>query len=55
MKELLTTEELCNALKITRQGVFKWRKEGLPYIKMGKLVRFDKEEVEKWLEDNKSK
>jgi len=44
-----TTKELCKILKVTRQTINEWRKLGMPFVKFGKLVRFNYEEVEKWL------
>lgn len=52
MEELLTKEELCRWLKISRPTVDRWRKQGLPFIKTGRLVRFDKNDVLKWLKEN---
>ncbi len=49
--ELLTTAELCEWLKVTREGVWKWRKEGMPYIGGGRFIRFRKDEVLRWLEE----
>jgi excisionase family DNA binding protein len=49
MDELLTQKELAEFLKITEMTLYRWRKEGMPYIKAGKQVRYEKEEVLKWL------
>jgi len=48
-KELLTTDELCEWLKIGRSSLWRLRKEGLPYIKVGNLTRYDKDDVLVWL------
>lgn len=48
----LTTIELCEWLKISRATLDRWRKKGLPFVKVDKAVRFDKDEVEKWLKEN---
>jgi excisionase family DNA binding protein len=48
--EYLTVEELCKWLKISRATVDRWRKQGMPFIKVDKLVRFKKSEIEQWLE-----
>jgi len=52
MKKLLTVKELEKIFQVTRQTIFDWRKKGLPYKKVGRLVRFEKSEVEIWIEDN---
>lgn len=51
MKKILTTDELTDYLSVTRQSVYNWRKEGMPYKKLGSLVRFDLDEVLSWLEE----
>ncbi|MCL6558138.1 MAG: helix-turn-helix domain-containing protein [Firmicutes bacterium] len=50
MEELLTQEELCKWLKISNMTAYRWRKEGMPYIKRGNVVRYDKAKVKEWLE-----
>lgn len=50
--EFLTVDELCRWLKISRSTVERWRKEGMPFTKKAKLIRFDKEEVARWLKDD---
>jgi excisionase family DNA binding protein len=52
-KEFLTLEELSQLLKISRTTIDRWRKEGMPFIKMGRGVRFDQGAVMKWIKDNK--
>lgn len=51
--EFLTVEELSKMLKISRSTIDRWRKEGLPHIKIGNSIRFDKAEVLQWLNSNK--
>ena len=49
---LVTTAELCDLLKITRQAVYKWRQKGMPtalHIKGG-TIRYDVKEVLEWLQ-----
>jgi len=50
--ELLTVGDLCRWLKISRSTVDRWRKDGLPYIKTERLIRFNRKEVEKWLKEH---
>jgi excisionase family DNA binding protein len=54
-EEFLTTDELCDWLKITRRTIERWRKNGLPFYKIGSSVRFKKEEVLSWIEQNRGK
>jgi excisionase family DNA binding protein len=48
----LTLEELCKELNIKadRTTAWRWRKQGMPSIKIGNQIRYDKEKVIKWLE-----
>lgn len=51
MNEMLTTAELVEWLKISRPTLHLLRKDGLPYLKIGRSVRFEKEKVEAWLKE----
>lgn len=48
-EKLLTEKELCVFLCVGRTTIWRWRKEGMPFIKAKKSVRFDKAKVLKWL------
>lgn len=50
-EDLLTVDELCSWLKVTRITVERWRKKGMPFIKVGRLVRFDREKVKQWINE----
>ena len=52
MNELLTTKELAAFLKVDPSTLWHWRKRGLPALKIGYAVRFDKEKVLEWIESN---
>lgn len=50
MGVLLTQQELSEKLKVEVITLYKLRKMGMPYIRLGqRLIRYDFEEVEKWL------
>lgn len=49
MSEYLTTAELSDKLKVTRQAIWNWRKQGLPAVKIGRAVRFDLNAVNDWI------
>ena len=50
-QELLTVEELGRWLKIPKATVYDWTHTGvIPHYKVGRLVRFDPQEIEAWLE-----
>ncbi len=54
---LLSLEELLKELnmKANRSTAWRWRKEGMPYIKLGSQIRYDKDEVLKWLKEKDKK
>lgn len=53
MEELLTQKELCEWLKITAMTAYRWRrKEGLPYVRIGNGIRYDKAQVMEWIRKN---
>jgi len=45
----LTLEELKAKFKIGRSTVYDWMGQGLPYSKIGRVVRYPEQEVEKWI------
>ena len=55
MNNLVTTRELCEILKVSRQAVYKWRKDGCPtVINNGNMCRYNLEEVQDWLNNRGS-
>ncbi len=53
MSEMVTSEELQHMYKISRSTVDRWRKDGMPYEKIGRGVRFDLDQVKNWIKKNK--
>jgi len=45
----LDTGQLCEYLSICESQSYQLRKQGLPYCKVGKLVRYDKREVDRFI------
>ncbi|NLB78261.1 MAG: helix-turn-helix domain-containing protein [Clostridiaceae bacterium] len=50
MGEYLTEKQICEWLSISRSTAIRLRKEGMPFIKLGKAVRYDKDKVQEWLD-----
>lgn len=48
----LTSDQLENILGVSHMTLYRWRNDGLPFIKKGKNVRFKLSDVETWLEEN---
>lgn len=54
--QLLTSKEVQNMLQVDRQTLLSWRKKGLPYIQVTqRSIRYDRAELEKWLEERSIK
>lgn len=45
----LNKQQACNYLSISNNTLDSWIKRGLPAIKIGKTVRFNKEAINSWL------
>jgi predicted DNA-binding transcriptional regulator AlpA len=52
---LVTSAELCKALKMTRTSIDRYRHKGMPCVKIGVNVRFDQSKVLEWIEANQTK
>ena len=49
--ELITEADACRLLKVCRRQLYNWRRAGrIPYLKIGRAVRFRAVEVVKVLE-----
>lgn len=55
MDKILTKKEVAQWLKVSEPTIDRWRKQGLPSIKTNRLVRFNLEEVSKWLMEKNQK
>lgn len=49
-KDVMNIDELCGFLSMSRAKIYGLKKEGLPYYKIGKMIRFNKNSVLEWLE-----
>jgi predicted DNA-binding transcriptional regulator AlpA len=45
----LTLEELKAKYKVCRSTVYEWMGQGLPYSKIGRVVRYPEGAVEEWV------
>ena len=52
MSDLLTETEAAQVLGMKPQSLSVWRlhKKNLPFVKIGRLVRYRREDIEAWLE-----
>ncbi|MFH1904323.1 MAG: helix-turn-helix domain-containing protein [bacterium] len=56
MERLLTTKQLAEVLQVAPSTVYFWVHSGfIPYLKLGKCVRFNEKAVSKWVESRSKK
>lgn len=53
MSKLLTSKEIQAIYSLSRSTIDRWRKEGMPSLKVGRSVRFEETEVRQWIEKYK--
>ncbi|EKD50656.1 MAG: hypothetical protein ACD_62C00461G0003 [uncultured bacterium] len=55
MNTLLTIPELSKKIKLSEIAIYKMlKRKSIPGIRVGKLWRFDEEEIQRWLKDHSS-
>ncbi|HEM5042671.1 TPA: helix-turn-helix domain-containing protein [Streptococcus suis] len=47
----LNKQQACDYLGISNNTLDSWIRKGLPVIRIGKTVRFDKAEINRWLQN----
>lgn len=52
--KFLTVEDVADMLQVTRTTVYNLKKKGLPFIKIGKNIRFNQADVISWVMNNSS-
>lgn len=51
MNKLLTPQEIADLLSVRKSTIYQWTHMGyIPHVKLGKFVRFQLDELLKWLE-----
>lgn len=54
MKSYLDVNTLAERLKIKPSTLYVWAERGfIPHLKLGRLLRFDPDEIEAWLHDHR--
>ena len=54
--KLLTTAQVAEWLNVSESTIRKWVHYGfIPYVKIGRCVRFIREDIEKWLQERTEK
>jgi excisionase family DNA binding protein len=56
MEKYLTIEEVCDILRVKKHYVYALTSQRrIPFLKMGRFLRFRKEDIDEWLKDKGSK
>lgn len=50
--KFLTVDDVAEMLQVARSTIYNLKKQGMPFIKLGKNIRFDQEEVINWVKTN---
>ena len=54
MKKLISIKELSDHLGVAVETIYQWTSmKVIPFYKIGRLVRFDESEIDKWLAERK--
>lgn len=54
--ELLTPDEVCKILKITKRTLYHYTKTGsIPFVRLQKRIRFRKEDIDMFIQNRLSK
>ena len=52
-RRLINTEELSDMLGISVNTAYSWvSQRKIPFVKCGRLTKFDVQEIEKWIKEN---
>jgi excisionase family DNA binding protein len=52
----LTLQEVADLLKIKERTIYQWAQQGkIPGFKLGNAWRFDRDDIEVWIEEQKQK
>ncbi|WP_425539409.1 helix-turn-helix domain-containing protein [Microaceticoccus formicicus] len=52
MKQVMTQEEVCQYLDISKDTLLEWRKHGLAYSKVGNRIFYKAEWISDFLDEN---
>jgi excisionase family DNA binding protein len=46
---MININELSDKLKVHKNTIYNWNKQGMPHYKRGRVLRFEYEKVQEWL------
>ena len=52
-RRLINVEEVAHMLDMSKDTIYKWvTQRKIPFVKCGRLTKFDVEKIETWIEEN---
>lgn len=45
---MFNIKDVMNEYRVSKRTVYNWIEQGMPYLKVGKLVRFEPDKVKEW-------
>jgi len=56
MDKLLTVDDVAKVLSVKKSTIYQWvHMRLIPYIKVGRFVRFKEKDIQKWLQSKEVK
>jgi excisionase family DNA binding protein len=56
MEKYLTISEVCDILQVKRHYIYGLTsRKQIPFVKLGRFLRFDRDKIEQWLKDKTQK
>jgi len=54
LKDLLTVDQICEKLKVKKSFIYDLTSRSqIPHIKVGRLLRFDPDEIDSWIQSHR--
>lgn len=51
---IMDIDQLSKKLRVSVSGIYTWvNQRKIPFVKVGRLIRFDSDEIDKWLKEKK--
>jgi excisionase family DNA binding protein len=51
---MITVKDIMRIYQVSRTTVQNWVKQGLPHYKIGRLIRFNQDDLTEWIRRNKA-
>jgi phage terminase Nu1 subunit (DNA packaging protein) len=48
---MITTRELMGILNVSHVTLIRWRRAGMPHVRLGRVIRYDLDAVKLWMDE----